>query len=57
MKYNPKDNLMPERGTLSIEKAKNKLGYSPQYSIETGFLKYISWYKDFASKNPSLFMK
>jgi len=28
----------------SIEKAKNKLGYNPQYSIEKGIKEAISWY-------------
>lgn len=28
----------------SIEKAKNKLGYNPQYSIENGIKEAVSWY-------------
>lgn len=55
IKYNKRDNLMPERGTLNIEKAKKLLGYSPQFSIEEGFVKYIDWYKNFASQNLKLF--
>ena len=38
---------MPDRGTLSIEKAKSLLGYNPQYSLEDGYVDYINWYKDF----------
>jgi nucleoside-diphosphate-sugar epimerase len=38
---------MPERGTLNIDKAKNKLNYNPKDSIETGYIKYIDWYKNF----------
>ena len=55
--HNKRDGLMPERGTLSIEKAKKLLGYKPQYSTENGFVKYINWYKDFAKQSPELFKK
>jgi nucleoside-diphosphate-sugar epimerase len=50
--YLPKDKLMPDRGTLSIEKAKNLIGYNPQYSLEKGFAKYIEWYKKICSQKP-----
>lgn len=55
LSYKPRDSLMPERGTLSIEKAKQLLGYAPQHPLESGFKRYISWYKVFASANPDLF--
>ncbi len=42
--YLPKDNLMPDRGTLSVEKAKKLIGYDPQYPLEKGYIKYIDWY-------------
>ncbi len=45
--YNEKEKFMPERGTLDISKAKKLLKYNPSYSIESGYLKYISWYKNF----------
>jgi len=45
--YLPKDTLMPDRGTLSIDKAKKLIGYESKYPIEEGFVKYIKWYKDF----------
>lgn len=48
--YKNKDKFMPERGTMSIELAKKKLNYSPNFSLEKGYLKYIKWYKDFALK-------
>ena len=57
LKHNPRDDLMPERGTLSIEKAKRMLGYDPQFPVEVGFVKYIDWYKNLVSKNPDLFVK
>jgi nucleoside-diphosphate-sugar epimerase len=41
----PRDSLMPERGTLSVEKAKKMIGYNPQNPLEIGFSKYIEWYK------------
>ena len=55
LKYNPRDSLMPERGTLSIKKAQELLGYNPTYPIEKGFLNYIKWYKNFAKQNPNFF--
>jgi len=45
--YKEKEKFMPERGTLDISKAKNKLGYIPENSIEVGYIKYIDWYKKF----------
>lgn len=42
-----RDNLMPERGTLSVEKARKMIGYNPQNPLETGFAKYITWNKSF----------
>ena len=43
--YDPKDSLMPDRGTLSVEKAEKMIGYAPQYPIEKGLKKYIDWYR------------
>ena len=40
-----RDELMPFRGTLSIEKARQRLGFAPANPIETGFPKYIKWYR------------
>ena len=45
-KYLPKDKLMPDRGTLSVEKAKNLIGYQPSFPIEKGFVNYIEWYRE-----------
>jgi len=42
-----RDRLMPFRGTLSVNKARTLLGYSPMNPIELGFVKYIDWYKQF----------
>jgi nucleoside-diphosphate-sugar epimerase len=52
---NPRDSLMPERGTLSVDKARRLLGYDPQYSLDKGFVQYIQWYKKLAEDQPELF--
>jgi nucleoside-diphosphate-sugar epimerase len=43
--YQPKDNLMPDRGTLSVDRAKRLIGYNPEYPLERGLANYISWYE------------
>jgi len=48
--YTPKDRLTPDRGTLSVDKARDLLGYQPQNPIDIGYPKYIEWYKDFWTK-------
>ena len=45
IRYVPKDKLTPDRGTLSVEKAKKLIGYEPDWPLETGFVRYIDWYK------------
>jgi nucleoside-diphosphate-sugar epimerase len=54
--YQQRDQLMPERGTLSIEKARKLLGYEPQWPLEVGFVKYINWYKELAERHPDYFL-
>ena len=51
--YTPKDKLTPDRGTLSIEKARSLLGFSPEFPLEKGYLDYINWYKEFYSERHS----
>jgi nucleoside-diphosphate-sugar epimerase len=53
--YNPRDALMPERGTLSVDKASRLLGYDPQYPVDKGFVQYIQWYKQLFATQPELF--
>jgi nucleoside-diphosphate-sugar epimerase len=55
IKHQPRDQLMPERGTLSIDKARRLLGYNPQWALEEGFVRYIEWYKGLANRYPALF--
>ena len=38
---------MPERGTLRTDKAKRLLNFKANHSIESGYQKYINWYKNF----------
>ncbi|WP_416897445.1 MAG: NAD-dependent epimerase/dehydratase family protein [Minwuia sp.] len=45
VRHNPRDALMPERGTLNVDKARRLIGYEPQYPLEKGFVDYINWYK------------
>jgi nucleoside-diphosphate-sugar epimerase len=40
-----RDRLMPFRGTLSVKKAVEVLGYAPQNPLEIGMPKYIDWYR------------
>lgn len=48
-----RDNLMPFRGTLSVRKARELLGYAPIYPIEVGMTHYIEWYRMLAQKGQS----
>jgi len=43
--YLPKDKLIPSRGTLCVDKARQMIGYNPQFPLERGFVGYINWYK------------
>ena len=42
-----KEAFTPERGTLSIDKAKKLLGYKPSFPIDKGYKKYLKWYQTF----------
>lgn len=44
--YTKKDKFTPDRGTLNVDKAKNLIGYDPQYPIDIGFSRYIEWYRE-----------
>ena len=55
IQYQPKDDLMPDRGTLSIEKAKSLLGYEPRFPLELGFVRYIRWYDTLVEQHRHLF--
>jgi nucleoside-diphosphate-sugar epimerase len=41
-----RDNLMPERGTLDVNKARRLIGYEPSWPLDKGYPRYIEWYKE-----------
>ena len=45
--YSQKDKFTPNRGTLSVDKAREILGYAPKHHLDSGYAKYIEWYKKF----------
>jgi nucleoside-diphosphate-sugar epimerase len=51
--FTPKDKLMPERGTLVMDKAKSLLGHTPQFPLMQGYARYIEWYKSLNIVGPS----
>ncbi len=58
IRFENRDALNPERGTLDITKAKSVLGYKPTHDLPRGLTKYIAWYKtcwgiDANSDNPA----
>ena len=42
----PRSEDKPVRGTLSVERAKNHLGFAPKWPLETGYRRYCEWYVD-----------
>ena len=46
VEYLARDDSMPERGRLSIVKARDLLGYSPEWPLEQGYLRYLRWYQE-----------
>ena len=50
VEYVERDRLMPVRGTLCVDKARELLNYSPQHSIERGVPLYIEWYRQFLAR-------
>lgn len=55
VRHKERDRLMPERGTLSIDKAQDILGYTPEFPLENGYRSYIAWYKRLAASSPDIF--
>jgi len=47
----PRDELRPFRGTLSIDKARELLGYEPAVPLEEGMARYIEWYRELFAGN------
>jgi nucleoside-diphosphate-sugar epimerase len=40
----PRSEDKPVRGTLSVERARNHLGFVPKWDLETGYRRYCEWY-------------
>lgn len=57
LKNKERDRLMPERGTLKVEKAKTLLGYEPNFPIEEGVRRYIEWYRQLHNSAPEVFAR
>ncbi|MDA8612565.1 NAD(P)-dependent oxidoreductase [Candidatus Pelagibacter bacterium] len=49
-----RDKLMPKRGTLNVDKARDLIGYNPSWPLGKGYPEYISWYKNFVKEKPNL---
>ena len=45
VEYTARDGLMPMRGTLCVDRARELLGYAPHHAIESGMPRYIDWYR------------
>jgi nucleoside-diphosphate-sugar epimerase len=50
-----KDNFTPERGTLSVDKARRLLDYQPAFPVDRGYRDYVKWYKGLKTSQPHLF--
>lgn len=50
VEYVERDKLRPYRGTLSIEKARRRIGYEPQVELEEGLAKYVDWYHELTAR-------
>ena len=57
VRHEPRNSLVPERGTLEVSKAKSLLGYEPSFPISVGFPKYISWYRELFERFDSSALK
>ncbi len=46
MEDRPRVMSKPVRGTLSIDRAREKLGFTPSWTLEEGYRQYCQWYLD-----------
>ena len=44
-----RDRLMPERGTLSVDRARATIGYEPRFPLDAGVPRYVEWYRSITS--------
>lgn len=57
VRFEKKDSLMPDRGTLKVNKARDLIGYEPSWPLERGYPEYIRWYKELFTAHPELLKK
>lgn len=50
----PRDELMPSRGTLNVDKARDLLGYAPEFPLERGLARYVKWYRRTGAVSPTI---
>ncbi len=43
--FHRRGQLTPQRGTLSVAKARKQIGYEPGYPLERGLVLYLDWYR------------
>jgi nucleoside-diphosphate-sugar epimerase len=43
--HKPRQALVPHRGTLSVDKARDMIGYAPAWPLERGLDEYAAWYR------------
>lgn len=55
VRFEASDRLMPERGTLSVDKARSLIGYEPAFPLEEGVVRYVDWYRKIEANQPHLF--
>src|SRR5206468_3852276 len=47
-----KEDFRPKRGALDVSKAREMLGYAPQYSLEQGVLEYVEFLASLPTDGP-----
>jgi nucleoside-diphosphate-sugar epimerase len=54
VEYVERDALRPFRGTLSMDKAAEKIGHVPRVELEEGLTKYVEWYRELVADGTTL---
>ena len=50
VKQAERDRLMPRRGTLCVDRAREIIGYDPRWPIDLGMPEYMDWYRRVTSE-------
>ncbi|MHC4420118.1 MAG: NAD-dependent epimerase/dehydratase family protein [Planctomycetota bacterium] len=50
--HKPRGKLVPERGTLCVDKARSLIGYRPRRTLEDGIAAYLQWYRSLSRPGP-----